>query len=166
MDIRCVINTLQITQNISSFDICDPKNTQRSIFDVWQIIFTNRGVSNLGRIVSEYGDYTLINDGIFENYPNVGFADLDLEKSALILDNLSFTDEIEQRLHEKQQYELGKFRKLPSMAANYVSGVPWAQLEYPSSGAKMRRESTETLAAMKILESQSSRKAGKISYHE
>jgi hypothetical protein len=61
---------------------------------------------------------------------------------------------------------LGKFRKLPALTTNRLSTVPYAELRYPLGDKNLFREVTETQRSLKLLESESERKAGKVSYTE
>ena len=80
-DIRSCVNALQLLGsgrlgkqlNISNEDLklASCKELNRSIFDIWRMIFTDKKVKNIRKLVLSFGDMNLINSGIFENFLNV-----------------------------------------------------------------------------------------------
>lgn len=67
--------------------------------------------------VSQFGDVDLLNDFIFHNYgSSVTYFDDDIEKTALYLDLLSRSDNINKYIHRTQNYEMLSTQYLPCYA--------------------------------------------------
>lgn len=67
--------------------------------------------------VQQFGDVDLLNDFIFHNYgSSVTYFDDDIEKTALYLDLLSRSDNINRYIHRTQNYEMLSTQYLPCYA--------------------------------------------------
>lgn len=115
-DIRSCVNALQLlgsgragnqlNLNVDDIAVAGSKAVARSIFDIWRLLFTEKNLKNLRKVVLSFGDIEVVNAGLFENFLTSKYTDYSLEKTNIVLDSLAFNDVIEQRIHERQQYEL------------------------------------------------------------
>jgi chromosome transmission fidelity protein 18 len=121
-DIRSCVNSLQLLGsgragkqlNIRPEDmsVAGIKGVNRSVYDIWRLIFTEKNLKGVKKLVLNFGDVEIINSGIYENYLNSKFTDYTLEKSSMLLDSLVFNDIVSQRLQQSQQYELYPYQSV------------------------------------------------------
>ncbi|CAG9325399.1 CTF18 [Blepharisma stoltei] len=171
-DIRTCLNTLQLLGSqregsqfnvySSDSDSFRSKFVNRSIFDIWKIIFTQKNTNGLRKIVNSFGDFELINSGIFENYTGSKYTDYSMDKSAELMDSLVLADVISQRISQKQEFELMPFQCMPSLTANKICTSMSPEIHFPLYFKQINKAITETTDAIRYLENNQPRKPEKL----
>lgn len=87
----------------------------RNVYDLWRFIFSSKNFKEAKKAVRNFGEYELVNSGIYENYNSFSNNDYDMSRSAELLvrniqDSLALNDVFEKRIMEKQQFELTPFQ--------------------------------------------------------
>lgn len=170
-DIRTCMNTLQLLSSqregsqfqISTSGQIRSKFVNKSIFEIWKIIFSQKSADGLRKIVNSFGDYELINSGVFENYPTSKYSDYTMDKTVELMDSLAISDVISQRIAQKQEFELMPYQCLPSLIANKVCTSINPEIHFPLFFKQLSRAMTETAEALRYLENNQPRKPDKLS---
>lgn len=119
------------------------KDIQKGIFSVWQDIFfinktkTTRKerMSNVLNVVTSFGDYEKIAQGVFENYPNMKYKNSNMADTCLSLEWFSFNDIINKEIYSTQNYSLASYLGYACVVWHFTFGNrTWQKLQYPSAG--------------------------------
>ncbi|KAG1151070.1 hypothetical protein G6F37_005893 [Rhizopus arrhizus] len=137
-DLRSCINTLQyirstsrvFTKNMLNDGGIGKKDSNQYLFSIWENIFCTpkssissrvedqgKYVDRLVQAITSNGEIERIMQGCHESYPLMRFHDVAMEKCVQMNEWFDFYDQINNRINERQEYDLYKY--LPYPAVNF-----------------------------------------------
>jgi DNA polymerase III delta prime subunit len=94
-DIRACLNNLQSMSSIREGSFVyitrdmlpgfSHSSMHRNVYDLWRFIFSSKNYKEAKKAVRNFGEYELVNSGIYENYTSFSNNDYDLRRSADLL---------------------------------------------------------------------------------
>lgn len=122
------------------------------LFAVWQDIFlierpknydkcekletnTKTRMSKILQVVSSFGDYDRLAQGVFENYPYLKLKDSTIESLCRCMNWFIFSDLINKQIYTMQNYELMNYLQYAFVVWHFIFATSMKQkLNYPSAG--------------------------------
>lgn len=115
-------------------DTTTPQNT----FDKYSLYTDMSRKSRMAKIlsvVSSFGDYDRLAQGVFENFPQLQFRDSVLQGTSDAAEWFCFSDIVSKSVYATQNYSLATYLQYAFVAWHFVFGsMTWQKLSYPNKG--------------------------------
>lgn len=98
-------------------------------------------INKILQIVSSFGDYERVAQGVFENYPLLKLRDSSFESITKCLEWFIFSDLINKQIHSLQNYSLGSYLQYAFVVWHLVFATNVKQkINYPSVGYEVSHD--------------------------
>eukprot|EP01080_Neovahlkampfia_damariscottae_P000992 gene992-9898_t len=158
-DIRSCLNTLQFS--IKNFDgkakqFVIQKDAKKNYFDIMKLIFqgTEKGNDSDQHFLKNIEFEEKYLEGCFENYPMMKFKDYDFEKTNSVLNYLEFSDFLNLRIKQTQNFQLFEYLKLClknfHLNCKTIEVKKFLKFEYPKNDFEFKTSLKKNQTVLKL----------------